>query len=214
VSPIVDTSVGLEAFRAASRPRWGAPLERFRRKMIREHAASFELLRHPDDVDRVLDRGFAVEASGWKGQARTAVLSEPRTERFYRTVARAFAAQGQLALSWVCFGEEMVAFDLDLLVDGRLYLIKTGFDERYRRLAPGLVMRLAVIERCIEMGLMAHELLGDDSEWKRKFAGSARSHVELRMYGRDGRGTASWTYRRHVRPLLRTAIVAARRRVG
>jgi CelD/BcsL family acetyltransferase involved in cellulose biosynthesis len=214
VSPIVDTSVGLEAFRAASRPRWGAPLDRFRRKMIRDHTASFELLTQPNDVDGPLDRGFAVEASGWKGKAGTAILSDSRTEWFYRTVAHAFADQGQLALSWLCFGEEMVAFDLDLLVDGRLYLLKTGFDERYRRLAPGLVLRLAVIERCIEMGLSAHELLGDDSEWKRKFAGSARSHLEVRMYRRSARGTTSWTYRSYMRPVLRRLYTAARRRIG
>jgi CelD/BcsL family acetyltransferase involved in cellulose biosynthesis len=212
VSPIVDTGVGLDAFRAASRPRWGAPLDRFRRKMTRENAARFELLTQPDDVDRVLDLGFAVEASGWKGRAGTAIVSNPRTERFYRAVAGAFAARGELALSWLCFGDEMVAFDLDLLVDGRLYLLKTGFDERYRRLAPGLVMRLAVIERCIEMGLSAHELLGDDSEWKRKFAGTARSHVEVRMYRPDVRGTASWLYRRYPRPILRAAYRALRRR--
>ena len=33
------------------------------------------------------------------------------------------------------------------------------------RLAPGLVMRLSIVERCFELGLRAHELLGDESEW-------------------------------------------------
>lgn len=214
VSPIVDTSVPLDAFRSATRPSWGAPLDRFRRKMTREHAARIELLAQPDDLEGLLDRGFAVEASGWKGRAGTAIVSDVHTERFYRSVARAFAARGQLALSWLCFGEEMVAVDLDLLVNGKLDLLKTGFEERYRRLAPGLVMRLAVIERCIETGVSAHELLGDNDEWKRKFAQSARPHLEVRLYRRGVRGTASAAYRRFARPLLRDAYHTLRRRLG
>ncbi|MDQ6835979.1 MAG: GNAT family N-acetyltransferase [Actinomycetota bacterium] len=214
VSPFVDTSVDVDAFRAATRSRWGAPLDRFRRKMVREQKASFHLIEQPDDLESVLDQGFAVEASGWKGQAGTAVLSDSVTTGFYRGVAREFAAQGQLALSWVSFGDQIVAFDLDLLLGGRLYLLKTGFDERFRRLAPGLVLRLAVIERCIELGLSRHELLGGDSEWKRKFAQDARAHSEVRMYRPGPRGAASWTYRRLVRPGLRSAYQNLGRRPG
>jgi CelD/BcsL family acetyltransferase involved in cellulose biosynthesis len=210
-SPIVDTSVGLEAFRAASKPRWGAPLERFRRKMAREHQATLQLVEHPEHLDSVLDLGFAVEASGWKGARGTAIVSKPETEHFYRSVAHAFAARGQFAVSSISFGGEMVAFDLCLLAGERLYLLKTGFDERHRRLAPGLVLRLAVIERCIETSISAHELLGEDSEWKRKFADSAREHIEIRTYRSGPRGTAGWAYRRYARPVLRQAYSRARR---
>jgi hypothetical protein len=59
---------------------------------------------------------------------------------------------------------ETAAFDFCLLHCGRLYLLKTGFDERFRRLAPGLVMRLSIIERCFESGLDVHELLGEESD--------------------------------------------------
>ena len=67
------------------------------------------------------------------------------------------------------------AFDLCLLYGDRLYLLKTGYDERFRRLAPGLVMRLSIVERCFELGIDAHELLGDEAEWKRKFATGERA---------------------------------------
>ena len=57
-----------------------------------------------------------------------------------------------------------MALDLSLLHNDRLWLLKTGFDESYRRLVPGLVLRLSIIERSFELGLSGHELLGDDSE--------------------------------------------------
>ncbi|MFZ1155345.1 MAG: GNAT family N-acetyltransferase, partial [Solirubrobacteraceae bacterium] len=213
VSPIVDTSGDFAEWRAGSRPRWGAPLERFRRKMLRERAAEIHVIAIPEDLDAELNRGFAVEASGWKGRAGTAIVSSANTERFYRDLAHVAAERGELRLSTIVLDGEVAAFDLTLLRAERLYLLKTGFDERKRRLAPGLVLRLSVIERCFELGLVAHDLLGDDSEWKRKFATSSRSHVSVDVYGNSPQQLASYAWRGMVRPALAQARRGARQLV-
>ena len=95
---------------------------------------------------------------------------------------------------------------------GRLYLLKTGYDERFRRLAPGLVMRLSTIERCFELGLEAHELLGDDTEWKRKFDTGERRHVGFHAYEPGVVGSFSYAYRARARPLLKRAYEGAQAR--
>jgi len=205
ISPIVETDGDFEAWRVASKQRWGAPLERFRRKMGRDHEARFEILEVPQDLEAELDVGFVVEGSGWKGRAKTAILSTPETERFYRGVASAFHARGELRLSRIVLDGAVAAFDLCLLYRNRLYLIKTGYDERFSKLAPGLVLRLSTIERCFELGYEAHELLGEDSEWKLKFATTERRHVVLRAYRRTPLGAARHWYRAMVRPRLKSA---------
>ena len=205
VSPIVSTEGTFEDWRASSKPRWGAPLERFRRKMARDHEAELSIVEPPADLDAELASGFAVEASGWKGENGTAIVSDERTLTFYREIARSFAERDQLRLSRIVLDGEWAAFDLCLLHGERLYLLKTGYDERFRRLAPGLVMRLSIVERCFELGLQAHELLGDESEWKRKFATEERSHVGFHAYRRGLRGSLSYRYRATARPLLKRA---------
>jgi CelD/BcsL family acetyltransferase involved in cellulose biosynthesis len=204
-SPTVDTSGDFDAWRELSKPRWGAPLERFRRKMGRDHEAALEIVEAPRDLETELVDGFRVEASGWKGEAGTAILSDPRTEAFYTEVARVFAAREELRFSRIVLDGETAAFDFTLLHGGRLYLLKTGFDERFRRLAPGLVMRLSVIERCFETGLRSHELLGNESGWKSKFATGSRPYVTLHAYRRNPTGLARYAYRGRIRPRLRSA---------
>ncbi len=204
VSPVVETDGDFDAWRKQSKARWGAPLERFRRKMGRDHEARFEIVEAPRDLEAELDDGFRVEGSGWKGEAGTAILSTPETELFYRRLAESFYRRDGLRFSRIVLDGETVAFDFCLLHRDRLYLQKTGFDERFRRLAPGLVMRLSVIEHCFETSLTAHELLGSASEWKLKFANAERSHVTFRGYRRSPSGLARHTYRRSVRPALRS----------
>lgn len=212
VSPLVDMSGSYAQFRAESKPRWGAPLERFRRKMGREHDAAFSLVESPVDLGRDLERGLVIEASGWKGRAGTSILSEPSTASFYRSVAGAYHAFGELKLSGISLDGQLVAFDMSLLHNNRLWLLKTGFDESYRRLAPGLVLRLSIIERGFELGLSGHELLGDDSEWKRKFASGHRAHSRLRAYRARPAPMIRYAYRRWTRPRLRRVYQRVRSR--
>jgi CelD/BcsL family acetyltransferase involved in cellulose biosynthesis len=212
-SPIVETTGEFEDYRQAMKGRW-RELERRRRKMHREHAVRYTLLEAPEDLDAALARGFAVESSGWKGAAGTAIYSSPDTLTFYREVARGYHRAGELSLSELWLDGRPVAFDLSLLHGRRLYLLKTGFDESVRTLAPGLALRRAVIERCFERGLDALELLGDDMPWKRLFATAERRHVRFDSYGPRPVPLARYAARRtepalrrvyvhHVKPRLR-----------
>ena len=182
IALIAETGGEFSDWREISRPRWGAPLERFRRKMGREHELVMRLNEPPADLERELERGFAVEASGWKGREGTAIVSKPETERFYRAIAESFHARGELACSSIELDGRVAAWDLSLLHHGRVFLLKTAYDEEFRKLAPGLVLRLSVIEDCFERGLAAHELLGHVDDWKPKFATAERRHVEAQLF--------------------------------
>lgn len=210
-SPFIDTDGDFETWRAENKPRWGTALERLRRKMDREYEAEFEIATAPADLERELEDGFRVEGSGWKGRAGTAIVSRPDTEAFYRALAGSFHARGELRLSRIALDGITVAFDLCILRGGRLYLLKTGFDEDFRRLAPGLVMRLSVIEHCFEHGLLSHELLGVETDWKAKFASLKRSHVSLHTYRRNPLGLARYSYRAALRPRMRRVYRRLRR---
>jgi hypothetical protein len=120
-------------------------------------------------------------------------------------MARAFQARDELRFNWIVLDGTAVSFDLCLLYRNRLYTIKNGFDEDYRGLAPGLVLRLGVIERCFELGIDAHELLGHEAGWKTRFASGNRPHVNLRTFPIGPVGLTRYAYRARLRPLLKRA---------
>ena len=204
-SPVVDLERDFASYRlqlSGGTRRW---LERARRRLEREHAVSFELIERPSDVDAELAEGFALEAAGWKGRDGTAILSSPQTARFFPALGRALDRDGVLRLSRLRVDGRLAAFELEAVDGGRLWSMKGAYDESLRRHSPGLLLRIAVIERAFELGLATNELLGFDSDYKRKFATSYRRHCVFRSYARSPRSLARYHYRRRVRPAVKRA---------
>jgi CelD/BcsL family acetyltransferase involved in cellulose biosynthesis len=170
--------------------------------MDRDHEAEFAIVVAPRDVDAELEDGLRVEASGWKGENGTAILSAPDTAGFYRAVARDFHARDELRLSRIALDGETITFDLALLHAGSLYSLKVGYDERFRSFAPALVMRLSMIERCFELDIRRNELLGDDAPWKQQFSSGEHDHVGFFTYSRGVGGLTLFAYRSKLRPFL------------
>jgi CelD/BcsL family acetyltransferase involved in cellulose biosynthesis len=197
VSPVVELRGDFASYEKERKSEL-RELRRRRRKLHREHEVSFVLDEGPADLDAVLDRGFAVEATAWKAERGTAILSSPEAGAFYRGLAHAYRARGELRLASLQVDGRDAAFALCLLRGSRLFLLKQGFDTELRKLAPGLILNLSVIERCFELGYDAYELLGAKEPWKDVFATGERAHERI------------WTYRLGAVPLGRYAF----RRVG
>ena len=62
----------------------------------------------------------------------------------------------------------------------------------------GLVLELATIERCFELGIEAHELLGADDEYKLRFSTSQRRHRYFRAFPRGLGPAMRYAWRRFV----------------
>ena len=204
-SPIVETTGDVADYLRALSRNARRDTERRRRRLTEEQGATFDVVTAPDNLHAAVEEGLALEARSWKGKRGTAILSDERTARFYRELAATFGAADQLRLSSIAVGGRMIAFDLSLLDHGRLWTLKGAYDEQFSRYAPGIVLTLAEVKRCFELGLEALELLGDDDEWKRKFATSWRDHTSVRAYRLRPAPATRYLYRRLLRPVLRDA---------
>ena len=131
------------------------------------------------DLSRLLDEGFAVEGSGWKGAAGTAIRSRPRVDRFYREVARWASGQGWLRLGFLRVDGRAIAFDLSIVAGNTEWLLKTGYSPAWARYAPGSLLRAAAIERAFAQGLASYEFAGSAEPWKLEWTNTCRDIVMI-----------------------------------
>jgi CelD/BcsL family acetyltransferase involved in cellulose biosynthesis len=211
VSLVTDTSATLEEYRAGLSPKVRSEVGRLRRKAEREHELKLMPLERPSDLDAQLTRAFALEASGWKGRKGTAIISSPDTEQFYRQIADDFHAAGTLRISELVLDGSVAAVAFSIIHQRRVFTLKVAYDERHRRLGPGFVLLMAMIERCFELGVAAYEFSGPDAEYERRFATSEQAYRRLRIYRPDPINAARYVYHRALRPALRAGYHRAQR---
>jgi CelD/BcsL family acetyltransferase involved in cellulose biosynthesis len=157
-------------------------LRYYRRLLEREGVARFRTTSGEEQLDRDLDAFLRVEGSGWKARSGTAILSDSRTERLYRDFAREAAKNGWLRLHLLELDGIPIAGDLGCAFAGGSLLIKTGFDERYARLSPGLVLRADALRASIEEGSRFYDFLGGPDDWKLRWTTEVRPRMVVSAY--------------------------------
>ncbi len=208
-SPFVPLDGDFSGHRAGLERRFRKDLDRRRRRLGDLGELSFTFTDGGDDLDGALDRGFELEASGWKLEQGTAIVASPARLAFYRAVALWAREQGWLTLAFACLDGRPIAFDLCLEQGGRVYVLKGGYDPEYRRYGLGFLLIEETVERAYELGMDSYELLGDADDYKRHLTSDVRDRVHLQAFGRGPAGRARRVGYQHLRPLVKR--VRARR---
>lgn len=182
--------------RLARKPRSEA--ERRLRRLGETGSVILEVVDGSTELEGLLDEGFRVEASGWKGERGTAIAASEETRAFYSGVARWAAARGWLRLAFLRVDGRPLAFVLGLEADGVFYSVKEGFDPAFRRFGPGGLLRYRLLARAFSTGLARYEFLGDAEPWKLTWTTTCRERNAFRAFAPSVPGYVAWALRAHV----------------
>jgi CelD/BcsL family acetyltransferase involved in cellulose biosynthesis len=125
---------------------------------------------------------FRLEASGWKGRAGSAALSNPHIHRFYCEYAEAAARIGMLRLFFLKIDGKRIAARMAVVNGGRLWELKIGYDEAWSNCMPGILLTHETLRWAVESGLEAHEFLGQAEQWERHWPTEEDEYVSMRIY--------------------------------
>jgi CelD/BcsL family acetyltransferase involved in cellulose biosynthesis len=202
-APFISTEAGWPAYESGLAGGFRRELRRRRRRMEELGDTAVSVEDGSRGLDGLLDEGLLIEAAGWKGERGSAVVSNPATADFYRSIAHWAAERGWLRLCFLRLDGAPVAFDLALEADGVHYLLKTGYDPAMGRLSPGNLLRREMLARAFEVGLDSYEFLGADEPWKLDWTGTSRPRVRLQLFSPSLAGRTRWAAFAHGRPMAR-----------
>ena len=209
--PIIDTRGTFDAYSQGMSANARRQVGKARRRLEREGHVELRVVEPVEELEPVLAESFALEAAGWKGRSKSAILSSARMTGFWRSLFERYQRLGGLRFSELRLDGALVAFCLGIVHNARLYTLKTSYDERYAYFAPGNVLRLGMIERCFEQEIDAQELLGPMLRWKERYATESRDTNVLRAYRRRPASLVRYGGRLFVVPPLRAAYLRSRR---
>lgn len=92
-----------------------------------------------------LNAFLALELSGWKGKAGTAIASRPRDDAYFQRLATLTAEADMLQLDALLLDGKPIAMGLLLDCAGTRHFIKITYDESQGRLSPGRNLAIAML---------------------------------------------------------------------
>jgi len=158
-------------------------IRRGRNAAEREGPIKFEVVSPTEEnLDHYLSKAFRLEASGWKGRAGTAILTIPKKKRFWQEFSLTAARLGLLRLFFLRIGGTNVAVTVAAEYAGRLWEYKIGYDERFARCAPGILLTQEILQYALEQRLDALEFLGQAEQWQQHWPIELRYRSTMRFY--------------------------------
>jgi CelD/BcsL family acetyltransferase involved in cellulose biosynthesis len=188
-APFLDLEGGIEHLTSQMSSSLKGDVRR-RERRLEEMGEVIYLDNADGELPNAVERCLELEASGWKGRAGSAMLSQPESAHFYRRLAEVARDKGWLRLSALLVSERLVAFQLNLDFAGRRFLLKPGYDEELSRQSPGKVLQWKVLEAAATSGLLSYEFGGEAEEWKMLWAQGIRPRLNVLCFG--SRGRAKW----------------------
>ena len=186
-------------------------VRRRRRRLEETGQLEFSFEDGRSRLSELLAEAFRVEASGWKGQAGVAITSDPGTATFYTEVAEWAAAGGMLRLAFLRLDGVAIAAQFQLNQGSTLWGLKTGYDEAYRRFAPGLVLLHESFLHYFDKGVRRYELLGGVDAHKTAWATGIDEKARVQLFSRRPAGALQYGIFRIGRPVAKGTLALVRR---
>lgn len=99
-----------------------------------------------DDLADWTEAFLALEASGWKGAAGSALVRQPDTAAFFRTALAGAHAAGRLDLIRMECAGRPIAMLVNFMTPPGAFSFKIAYDEAYARYSPGVLLQIANLD--------------------------------------------------------------------
>ncbi len=179
--PYIEIDETEEQTLAALPSRLRSDLRRASRKAEQYGEMSLDV-RSPGTREELLplwDEALRVEAAGWKGRSRSALEMNPRVSPFYEAYVARACQQSTARIFLLRLGSETAAMMIAVEAEERLWVLKIGYDERFAKGSPGMLVMKEGLRYAARHDLASFEFLGADAEWTHRWTNRERPTVRI-----------------------------------
>lgn len=125
-------------------------LKEFRRqerRLAEKGTLAYKSLAENEDLDFWLQEFLRIEGSGWKGRNSSALCSSDSYRLFFQKIVCGAYEKNRLQMLAVSIDGKSIAQKCSFISGPAVFGFKIGFDERFRRYSPGVLLEIENI-RC------------------------------------------------------------------
>ncbi|KZL17302.1 hypothetical protein PsAD2_03171 [Pseudovibrio axinellae] len=110
------------------------------RRLEKQGTLTFSMLESQADIEAGLEAFLKLEAAGWKGRQGTALLSKKSAAVFTREMLAKQNATKSIRIGQLKLDKKLIATNILLREQGRIFGWKTAFDQNFAKFSPGQLL--------------------------------------------------------------------------
>jgi CelD/BcsL family acetyltransferase involved in cellulose biosynthesis len=116
-------------------------------RLLQQHGRlDYSVARQPRDIETRMEEFLALEASGWKGRKRSAMVMDRLRAAFAREAVANLAERDAVRIHTLDLDGSAIASMIVFIMSGEAYTWKTAYDEAYARYSPGKLLTARLTE--------------------------------------------------------------------
>jgi CelD/BcsL family acetyltransferase involved in cellulose biosynthesis len=115
-------------------------LRQHRRRLAEQGALESMTITEPEAIGRAVDDFLNLEAAGWKGRERSALLCNQPDATFTREMMSALAPHGEAWIHALTLDGRPISMQIVLRAGATAFTWKTAYDEALRDFSPGMLL--------------------------------------------------------------------------
>ena len=159
-------------------------LKRNQKKLQQAGTTHYRSVTALPDLMQAYEHFLDTEAAGWKsvsGGKRAVKLHQDQTE-FYRHLMLLKAQSGEAHIHLLELDGRPIASDYCIVVNDVVYSLKHGYDEAFKKYAPGNLLRAYTIEYYEQSEIKTLDLVSSWS-WHARWKPTARPIYDVKVFG-------------------------------
>jgi hypothetical protein len=149
--PMLDSLLDGQAYlQGAISPAHFRELRRQWRKLDQLGTLTYSVARQPADIRLRMEEFLLLEASGWKGRGRTAMINDRYRAAFAREAVTNLAETDGVRIHTLDLDGRAIAAMVVFIMGGEAYTWKTAYDEDFARYSPGKLLVAELTEWHLE----------------------------------------------------------------
>ena len=125
-------------------------MRRLWRNLGAKGTLTYSVARQPEEVRQRMEQFLLLEAKGWKGRRRSALINDRYRSAFAREAVSNLSEVDAVRIHTIDFEGEAIASLVVFIMAGEAYTWKTAYDERLAQYSPGKLLMMKLTEWHLE----------------------------------------------------------------
>ena len=149
--PFLESQLdGDEYLKASLRSHHYREFRRLKRRLADQDELVHSVARGPEEIRHAIEAFLSLEAAGWKGRERTAMVVDRYRAAFAREAVHGLAEQDLCRIHSLTLGGKLIASLIVFVEAGVAYTWKTAYDENYSVFSPGTLLMIEVTKQHLD----------------------------------------------------------------